>query len=131
MEPIKEFVAAVFSDQRVNIVLGLVVALPIIDWVTGSLRAIASKTFSWDAFDVFVRTQIAGRAVPLVILIIVGRVITVAVPDTMQIPGLDLSLLTGAGILAAIPFLAVGIGSIISNVNPNVTDTVPTVTETK
>jgi hypothetical protein len=130
MEGISEFIKAVFSDQRANVVLALIVALPIIDWVTGSLRAIANRTFTWAAFDVFVRTQLAGRAVPLTILIIVGRVISVAAPAELQIPGLDLSLLTGAGIVAAVPFLAVLIGSIISNVNPNASDSVPTVTET-
>lgn len=129
MEPIKEFVAAVFSDQRANIVMGLLVALPIVDWITGSLRAIASKTFSWDAFDVFVRTQMAGRALPLLILIVIGRTITVAIPTDLEIPGLDLSLLTGAGILAAIPFLVVVIKSIIDNVNPNAADELPTVNE--
>jgi len=130
MEAIQQFVAAVFSDPKANVVLGLLVGLPILDWITGSLRAIAGGTFDWHAFDVFVRTQLAGRAVPLAILIIVGRVISVAIPSELQIPGLDLGLLTGAGIVAAVPFLAVAIGSIISNVNPNVTDSLPTVTET-
>lgn len=130
MEAIQQFVAAVFSDSRANVLMALLVGLPILDWVTGSLRAIAGGTFQWDKFDVFVRTQMAGRTIPLIILIITGRVITVAIPADLAIPGLDLSILTAAGALAALPFLAVCVKSIIENVNPNVADSVPTVTET-
>jgi hypothetical protein len=129
MEAIQQFVAAIFSDQRANIVMALIVFLPLVDWVTGSLRAVANGTFQWDKFDVFVRTQIAGRAVPLVILITTGRVITVAVPADLEIPGLDLGVLTAGGILAAVPFLVVVVKSIIDNVNPSTTDEIPTVTE--
>jgi len=129
MEAIQQFIAAVFSDGRVNVVIGLLIGLPIVDWVTGSLRAIANKTFTWDAFDVFVRTQIAGRAFPLIILLITGRVITVSVPSDIEIPGLDLGILTAGGIIAAVPFLLVAAKSIIDNVNPGTADVVPTVNE--
>ena len=129
MEAIQQFVAAIFSDQRANIVMALIVFLPLVDWVTGSLRAVANGTFTLSAFDVFVRTQMAGRAVPIVILIITGRVITVAVPADLEIPGLDLGVLTAGGILAAVPFLVVAIKSVIDNVNPSAADSIPTVTE--
>lgn len=123
------FVATVFADQATNVVLALLVVLPLIDWITGSLRAIAGGTFQLSAFDVFVRTQMAGRAVPLAILLVLGRAITVAVPETLVIPGLDLSILTGGGILAAAPFLLVTAKSIVDNANPGTTDRIPTVTE--
>ena len=131
MEQIQTFVAAVFGDQATNVLIGLLIALPIIDWATGSLRALAGGTFQLDAFDVFVRTQIAGRTVPLTIVLITGRTIAVAVPGTLQIPGLDLSLLTAGGAVAAVPFLATCLASIVGNVNPGTVDRVPTVTETK
>ena len=124
------FVAAIFADQATNVVLALVVVLPIVDWITGSLRAIAGKTFELAAFDVFVRTQIAGRTIPLAILLLLGRAITVAVPETLEVPGFDVSILTGGGILAAVPFLLSSAKSIIDNANPSEPDRLPTVTET-
>ena len=124
-----EFIRAVVSDQVTNAVITLLIVLPLFDWLTGSLRAIANKTFAWAAFDVFVRTQLAGRAVPLILLLILGRTISVAAPSTLDIPGLDLSVITGGGVLASVPFLAKLFTSILANVNPSATDIVPTVTE--
>lgn len=125
------FIAQVVSDPVTNFVIVLLVVLPVFDWITGSLRAIANGTFTLAAFDVFVRTQLAGRAVPLILLLLLGRGITVATPSTLVIPGLDLSILTAGGILAAVPFLVRSAKSIVDNVNPNVADVLPTVTETR
>lgn len=124
-----DFVAALFADQVTNIVIALLVVLPMVDWITGSLRAIADGTFDLSKFDVFVRTQIAGRTLPLTILLLLGRAITVAIPQEIAIPGLDLGLLTAAGVVAAVPFLAVCVQSILGNVNASVTNPVPTVLE--
>jgi hypothetical protein len=124
-----DFIAALFSDPTTNLVIALVIVLPLVDWATGSLRAVANGTFTLSAFDVFVRTQIAGRTLPLTILMLLGRALTVAVPQEPSIPGLDLGLLTAAGIAASVPYVMVAVQSILANVTPSAPDSVPTVTE--
>lgn len=121
-------VAQVFGDPNVNFVLFLLLFLPAVQWVTGVLRAISNGTFSLELVDAFIRSDMAGRVLPLSILIITGRVIDVAAPDSFQLPGLDLSLLTGGGVAAAVVYLVVVAKRIYDNVNPGVAD-VPTVPE--
>jgi hypothetical protein len=123
------FLRTVFADPTTNFLIALLIVLPLLDWVTGTLRAIANHTFSFELWDVFVRTQIAGRALPLILLIIAGRAISVAAPGELAIPGFDLSILTAAGALAAVPFLTGLVGSVLANVNPKVPDGLPSVTE--
>ncbi|HSV93277.1 MAG TPA: hypothetical protein VLH81_09375 [Desulfobacterales bacterium] len=126
---VSELLGAVFADQATNLVIALLIAVPLLDWVTGSLRAVAGGTFRWSAFDVFVRTQLAGRTIPLTILLLLGRVVSIALPEGLVIPGLELTLITGAGIAAAVPYLVTGCASIVANVNPAAPDRLPTVTE--
>jgi len=116
-------VAQVFGDSTTNAVLLLLVFLPIVQWVTGVLRAFSNGTFQFELIDAFIRSDIAGRVLPLLILIITGRVITVAAPGALNIPGLDLSLLTGGGVAAAVVYLLVVVKRIVDNVNPTATDT--------
>lgn len=129
MTPIVEFVRSVFADQTTNIVIALLVALPLLDWVTGVLRAFADHSFELAALDVFIRTQIAGRVLPLIILLVLGRIVTIGTGSALNIPGLDLSLLTGGGIAAAVPFLLVTLQSLRENLIGDVPNPVPTVTE--
>lgn len=116
-------VAQVFGDPNVNFLLILLLLLPGVQWLTGVLRAISNGTFSLELVDAFIRSDAAGRVLPLAILIITGRVITVAAPGSLNVPGLDLSLLTGAGIAAAVVYLVVVIRRILDNVNPQTPDT--------
>lgn len=129
MSAITDFIAAVFSQPITNYVIALLILLPLVDFVTGTLRAFANNTFELHRIDVFVRTDLAGRAIPLILLLVLGRAIAVSAPGELVIPGLDLSLLTGGGILAAAPFLIATVKSIVDNVNPSVADRLPTVTE--
>lgn len=115
MDGIKEFITAVVSDPLTNwVILGLLF-LPLIDWVLGTLRALRDKSYTADALDVFVRTKFGGRTVPLIILLTLGRIVAVGAPASLNIPGIDLSILTGAGLLASAPYLALTITSIIQN----------------
>lgn len=126
---IAQFIAGMFQDPVTNYAIALILVLPLIDFVTGTLRAVANKSFKLELVDVFVRTKMAGRAIPLVILVLLGRAVAVTAPDVLVIPGLDLSLIVGAGILSAVPFIATTIQSIIDNVNPGSPDRLPDVNE--
>lgn len=115
MDSIKLFIAAVASDPVTNWAIIALLALPLIDWLLGTLRALRDSTYVAQALDVFVRTKFGGRTVPLIILLILGRTVAVGAPTELTIPGLDLSIITGAGILAAAPYLVVTAKSIIEN----------------
>lgn len=118
-------IAQVFGDANTNFVLLLLILLPAVQWLTGVLRAVANGTLKWELVDTFIRSDLAGRVLPLLILIVTGRVIDVAAPGTLEIPGLDLALLTTGGLAAAIVYLLVVARRIFDNVNPRVPDTLP------
>jgi hypothetical protein len=100
----------------VNAIIAVVV-VTLLDFVTGVLRAIADRTFEWAALDVWVRTQLLGRVVPIVLIVGAGQVlggITVGDPAN---GGVSLDLLGVGGMLAAVTVVASGVKSIIDNLN--------------
>ena len=129
MEALQAFIREVFlGDTIATWTIALLAVAPIIDWLFGVLRSFRDSSFTFDALDVFVRTQYAGRVVPLILLILLGRTIDVAAPSELQIPGLDLSVLVLAGIAPAVIFLGVTLKSIIDNatIGVNKAGSVPT-----
>ena len=125
MVDLKAFVGAMFGDQTTNWVILLLLLLPALDWILGILRAIQSKTFQLDLIDVFLRTTVAGRVIPLLLLILFGRFVAVGAPTDLVVPGLDLNVLTTAGYIAAVPFILATINSIYGSVNLKATDEPP------
>lgn len=119
------FLKAVLDDQLTLIVIGGLIVIPILDWITGSARALADHSFVIDKLDVFVVNQYGGRVVPLLIVLLLGRVVAVAVPTALIIPGIDLSIVTAGGVAPAIAFLALDIKSIVENANPGKENPVP------
>lgn len=115
----------IFADANTNFVLLLLIVLPLVQYVLGVLRAIANSSFDIALLDVFIRTDIAGRVLPVTILIVLGRFIDVAAPKTLNVPGLDLGLLTGGGIALAAVYLVVVVKRIVDNVNPSAPDPLP------
>ena len=118
-------IGKVFEDPQVNFVLLLLVLLPIVQFVTGVLRAFANGTFDLEYLDVFVRTDLAGRVLPLLLLIVTGRIVEIAAPAELTIPGLDIGIFTGAGVGFAVVYLVVVVKRILDNVNPSQPDTLP------
>jgi hypothetical protein len=118
-------IAQVFADPQVNFVLFLLILLPVVQFVTGVLRAVSAGQFQLGLLDVYVRTDIAGRVLPLLILIVTGRIVEIAAPDALNIPGLDIGIFTGAGIGFAVVYLVVVIRNILGNVNPAEPDALP------
>ena len=115
----------IFADANTNFVIVLLLVLPLVQWVTGILRAFSNHTFDPEYLDVFIRTDVAGRIMPTLILILLGRAIDAFAPKDFQVPGLDLGILTGAGIGLAVVYLVVVVKRIIDNVNPSQSDPLP------
>lgn len=116
----------IFANDLTNFVLLLLILLPVVQFVTGVLRAVANGTFNFELLDTFIRSDLAGRVLPLLILILTGRIVELAAPAELEIPGLDIGVFTGAGVGFAVVYLAVVVKRVLDNVNPSVTDTVPT-----
>lgn len=118
-------IGEVFANDNTNFVLLLLILLPIVQFVTGVLRAVSNGTFKFEYLDVFVRTDLAGRVLPLLLLIITGRIVELAAPAELNIPGLEIGVFTGAGVGFAVVYLVVVVKRIIDNVNPSKPDSVP------
>jgi len=97
-----------------------VVILAIVELVTGIAKAFASKQFDVTLVDAWVRKTVAGRVIPILILLIAGE----AVPD-MSVLGLDINILSTTGLAAAATFAVAALGSITDNIRGS-TDTPPT-----
>lgn len=92
----------------------------LVELVTGVARAYAAGQFKWDLIDVAVRTQLAGRIVPIVVVLIAGA----AAPD-LSVLGVKVDVLTTAGLAAAAVYAAAAVASIVGNLNPQAVDVAP------
>ena len=118
-------IADIFNNDNTNFVLLLLILLPVIQFLTGVLRAFSNGTFDLEYLDVFVRTDIAGRVLPILLLIITGRIVEIAAPAELNIPGLDIGIIVGAGLGFAVVYLVVVAKRILDNVNPSKPDSLP------
>lgn len=97
-----------------------VAILGLVELVTGILRAFASKQFDVALIDVWVRTQLAGRILPIVIILVAGA----AAPD-LSVLGVSVNILSTSGVAAAAVYAASALASIVGSVNPQTADVPP------
>lgn len=112
--------ARLVADQPGYAAVVAVFLLPTLDFVLGASRAIANNTFSWDSFSTWVRSQIAGHAVPIAFTLIFAQFFGV-----LKIGPVEVNVLETAGITAAAAFAATTVKSILDTLNPSVADVVP------
>ena len=113
--------AQLSGDPLTNSAIIAVVALALLDFVTGTVRAISDGTFQIAALDVWVRKTLLGRVVTIILVLVFGRFVgTVTVGET------TLAVLTGAGLAAAATFAAAALASIVANLNTNAPNAAPT-----
>jgi hypothetical protein len=99
-----------FSTLPGQAIYGLTVLI-LLNAALGIAKAISNGTFDWKWLDLFVRTKIAGRLVPITVVLGAG----VLAPD-LSVLGLEVNLLTAAGLAAAIPVAASEAASILENI---------------
>lgn len=109
------------ADPLTNNAILAVVAVAVLDFLTGAVRAIADKTFSLVYLDVWVRKQLAA-VVTIVLVLVFGRFV-----GTITVGDLSLSVLTSAGIVAAATFVAAQLKSILDNLNTSAGNPPPAV----
>lgn len=92
---------------------GLVLILPVVDWVLGTLAALRDGTFQLDSLAAFIRKHILGRVFPIWLLMFVGFV-----TQSLVIPGVDWPLFSTFGTGLALVYIAETIGSIMRSWGP-------------
>lgn len=118
---IGDLVAKLFADPLVGNAVKGVLVLGLVELVTGISRAVSSSTFSLAYVDVWVRTQLAGRILPIVFTLIFAQAV-----GSVSIGPVDLNILAITGMGAAAVYAAAAVKSIADNLNPAKTDSVPT-----
>jgi Bacteriophage holin family len=109
------------SDPLTNGAIIAIAVLAILDFATGSLRAIANHTFSLDAFDVWVRVQIAGRVLPIILVLVAGTIV-----GDISVGGFSFNVLTATALAAAATYAVSTGASIAANLSPETPHPVPT-----
>lgn len=96
-----------------------IAALALLDFVTGSLRAIQSGQFTLDAFATWVRVSLI-HVVIITLTILFGKAL-----GPISIGEFSIDVIGLAGLAAAASFAATTGKSILDNLNPKVADTPP------
>lgn len=96
-----------------------IAALSVLDFVTGSLRAVQSKQFDVAAFGAWVSSSLI-QVVIVALVIVVGKALGPLSFGDVQIDVIGL-----AGLAAAASFGTSTIQSILDNLNPKVPDKAP------
>ncbi len=105
-------------------VIVTILALGVLDFVLGVLRAWADKAappVKLEYLDVWVRTQLAGRIVPIILVLIFA-----ALAPPVTIGDFSLQPLAVAGNIAAAAYALSTSKSIIDSLNPSTPDKTPT-----
>lgn len=97
------------------------VLLAILDFLLGSVRALADGTFKVELVSSWVRSQLLGHVVPIILLVTFGQV-----AGDISIGDFHLNILLIAGEGAAATYAAVTAKSILDSVNRGAPDPLPT-----
>lgn len=93
--------------------------LALLDFVTGSLRAVQSGQFTLDAFATWVRVSLI-HVVIVTLVIVTGKAL-----GPISFGDIAIDVISLAGLAAAASFCATALKSIADNLNPKVADEVP------
>lgn len=97
-----------------------VVVLALLDFVIGTVRAVADGTFTFESFSTWVRAQLLGHVIPIILLLTFGQVI-----GSISVGGLSFNVVVAAGLAGAASYAATTINSVIDSVNPSADDPIP------
>ena len=111
---------ALFTDPATNAAVQGVLVVGLIEFATGVIRAISNRSFSLDYVDVWVRSQLAGRIVPILLVLLGSRL-----GGDLTVGEFSLNLLATAGLAAAAAYVAAAAKSIVDSVNPSAPDEMP------
>lgn len=96
------------------------VILAILDFLIGTVRALSDGTWKPEYMSSWVRAQLLGHVVPIVLILSFGQVI-----GTITIGDFKLNVLIAGGLAAAASYAVVTAKSILDSINRSVPDTLP------
>lgn len=96
---------AAFFQTPVGYAIYLTLATTLVALVSGVAAAVRDGTFSWQAIDAFVRSDLLGRAMPIFVLLFGGYVVGDA----------GGAALTAAGLAAAGAYVTSTVASVLAN----------------
>lgn len=115
-----DIIAKLAADNPQAALIVALFVVGILELVLGIIRAVSGGQFQLALIDVWVRTQLAGRILPIVLVLIVGIVFP---PVTLG--GFSFSPITIAANTAAAVYLAAAAASIVASLNPAAADPLP------
>lgn len=117
---IGQLLARLWADPLTNNAIVIVVAVALLDLLTGIARAIANGTFALELVDAWVRKTIAGRVIPIVLVLLFGAAI-----GNISLGDFHFNIFTTAALTAAGVFVAATAASILANLSPTTPDVPP------
>lgn len=102
-----------FFDSDTGRYAALVLVLPLVDWVLGALAAVRDGTFQLDSVAAFIRKHVAGRVLPIWLLMFLGYF-----TSNITLPGVDLPVFSTFGTVLAVAYIVETIGSILRSWGP-------------
>lgn len=117
---IGDIVAQLAADHPQAALIVALFAVGLLELATGIVRALANGTFKLDLVDVWVRVQLAGRILPIVLVLIVGSVFPPITVGGFTFDPILIAANTGAAV-----FLIAAGKSIMDNINPGAPDVLP------
>lgn len=109
----------IFDSLAGQAIYGLTVLI-FLNFALGVTKALSQSNFKWEFIDLFVRVKLLGRLTPILLLLIAGEF-----ASDLSVLGLEVNVLTAAGLAAAIPVAASELQSILANANFGTPDTEP------
>jgi hypothetical protein len=97
-----------FMSSQAGQLLGAMVIVAFVDFLTGSFAALRDGTFTLDALAAFLRKHVAGRVAPIALLLVVGYF------------GGDVigQLFMASAVASALAYVAETGASVLGNLNP-------------
>jgi hypothetical protein len=104
-----------------------VTGLALLDFLLGTVRAFAGKgdgvlgtNFRFESFSTWVRSQLLGHVVPIVLTFTFSQVI-----GSVRVGDLSLNIMFAAATAGSLAFATTTLASIADSVNPRAADPVP------
>lgn len=109
-----QLISGMFSDPIVSNAFWAVIGLCLLNFVLGSLRAFANHVFELTALDAWIRSDVAGRVLPILITLLAAQ----ALPDLSVFGVTGEAALNAFGLAQAAAYIVATLASVAINVRP-------------
>lgn len=108
------------GDPVANAAAVGVVALALLDFILGTVRAISNATWVPEAAATWVRMQLLGQVVPIILVLTFGQII-----GTIRVGDFEFNVLVVGALTAAASYTITTAKSVMDSLSPSKPDVVP------